>query len=81
MPLSPLLHAARHGPSPASAALGSPRGLWLLGFFRQWEDGAGAALAPVPVHSPVPGRRSSRGQAMWHPAKQPGLRRGHQPRP
>lgn len=23
----------------------------------------------------------ARGQAMWHPARQPGLRRGHQPRP
>lgn len=81
MPLSLLPHAARHGPSPASAALGSPRGLWLLGVFCQWEDGAGAALAPLPVHSPVAGRRISRGQAMWHPARQPGLRRGHQPRP
>lgn len=79
MPLSPLLYAAWHGLSPASAALGSPRGLWLLGVFCQWEDGAGGALAPLPVHSPVPGQRSSRGQAMWHPTRQPSLRRGHQP--
>lgn len=36
---------------------------------------------PLPVHSPVPGRHSSQGWAVWHPARQPGLRRGHQPRP
>lgn len=81
MLLSPLLCRAWYSLSPASAALGSPRGLWLLGVFRQWEDGAGAALAPLPVHSPVPGQRSSRGQAVWHPARQPSLRRGRQPRP
>lgn len=81
MPLSLLPHAARHGPSLASAALGSPRGLWLLGVFCQREDGAGAALAPLPVHSPVPGRHSSQGWAVWHPTRQPRLRRGHQPRP
>lgn len=69
-PPSPLPYAARRGSSPASE---SPGGLWLLGVFSQWEDGAGMAPAPLPIHSPVPGQRSSRGRAMWHPVRQPGL--------
>lgn len=60
---------------------GAPEGYGCLGVFPQWEDGAGAAPAPLPVHSPMPGRRSSRGLAMWRPARQPGLRGDPSPVP
>lgn len=76
MPLSPLPHAARHGPPPASAVLGSPRGLWLLGFVPHGRTVLARPRLLSPLHSPVvPGRCSSRGRALWHPARQPGLGR------
>lgn len=60
MPPPPLPHAARHGPAPASAVLGSPRGLWLLGVFPRGRMVLVRPRLLSPVHPPVPGRCSSR---------------------